>query len=56
MVVVRISTVQKAGAGANWGAFQLFRAHLLATYGYFAQLTLFWAKIDALVMVDQLNI
>ena len=49
---VWISTIQKTGAWDNWGEFQLFREHLLATYGYFAQLTLLWA----LVSVHQRNI
>ena len=50
---VRISTIQIPRAGPTWGAFQLFRVHFLATYGYFAQLTLFWAKMYALVAVHQ---
>ena len=36
------------------GAF--YRAHTLAIYWYLAKLTLFWAKIDALVMVHHGNI
>ena len=51
MAEVWISTLQQAGAGAIWGALQLFKAHSLAKYGYFVQLTLFWEKIDALVKV-----
>ena len=53
-ILILIQT-KKNGARANWGAFQLFKAHLLAAYEYFAQSTLFWAKINALVMVHQRN-
>ena len=51
-----MSTLQIPGAAAAWGAFQILRAHVLAIHVYFAQLTLCWAKIDALVTVHQRNI
>ena len=44
---VWISTPQRHGAGPNWEAFKLFRAHFLASYWYLAEDTVFWAKIDA---------
>ena len=46
----------ETGDGANKGAFQLFKTHSLATNRYFAQITLVWAEIDALVTVHQQNI
>ena len=53
---MKLNIQKKNGAGANWGAFQVFRAPSLASYGYFAQVTFFWAKIDALVTLHPRNI
>ena len=44
---VWISTPQRHWTGANWEAFQLFRAHFLKSYLYLVEDTLFWAKTDA---------
>ena len=38
---------QRPGAGANWEAFLLFRAHFLVRFWYLAYVTLFLGKIDA---------
>ena len=62
-IVGRQSYIQDASGRGLWQgsvmlSVQIFMIAilLLAIYGYFAQLTLFWAKIDALVTVHQRNI
>ena len=42
-------TLQRSGVGANWELFKLFKADFLGSYWYWAQDTLFFAKIDGTI-------
>ena len=42
-----VKVIARPGSGASQEAFELLRAHFVGCYGYLAEDTLVWAKIDA---------